>query len=183
LLNVRLGSFVPTSLSRLDRGTLMASLITAVAAIVGITGVIGSLIFSGYQTRQLGRQLKMQNEMARSEIIHHGVDRLSGVYRAFIDYPELRKYFYDGASCPARGMTRARVLTVAEMIGDTIDSVLETISLVATREDLGDWLDYIGHILDSSPTLEGLALEHPNWWPQIVNILQERRRQADRQSP
>jgi hypothetical protein len=162
---------------------LMTSLITAVAAVVGITGVIGSLIFSGYQTRQLGRQLKMQNEMARSEIIHHGVDRLSGVYRAFIDYPELRKYFYDGAPCPARGMTRARVLTVAEMIGDTIDSVLETISLVATREDLGDWLDYIGHILDSSPTLEGLALEHPNWWPQIVNILQERRRQADRQSP
>lgn len=161
----------------------MTNLITAIAAIVGVAGVIGSLIFSGYQTRQLGRQLKMQNEIAKSEIIHHGVDRLSGVYGAFIDHPELRKYFYDSAPCPVRGKTRARVLTVAEMIGDTIDSVLETISLVATREELGDWLDYIGHILDRSPTLERLALEHPKWWPQIVNILQERRRRADRQSP
>jgi hypothetical protein len=154
----------------------MASYITATAAIVGIAGVIGSLIFSGNQTRQLSRQLRMQNEMARSEIIHHGVDRLSGVYRAFLDYPELRKYFYDGAPCPPRGQIRARVLTVAEMIGDTIDSVLETISLVATREELGDWLDYIGHILDRSPTLERLALEHPKWWPQISSILRERQR-------
>jgi hypothetical protein len=69
----------------------MAALIAAIAALVGIVGVIGSLIFSGYQTRQLSRQVKIQNEMAKSEIIHHGTDRLSGAYRAFIDYPELRK--------------------------------------------------------------------------------------------
>jgi hypothetical protein len=161
----------------------MTSLITAIAAIIGIAGVIGSLIFSGYQTRQLGRQVRIQNEMARAEIIRHGVDRLGEIYRAFIDYPELREYFYDSAPCPLRGKIRARVLTVAEMFGDTIDSVLETISLVATREELGDWLDYIGHILDRSPTLEWLALEHPKWWPQIVNILQERGRRADRQIP
>jgi len=142
--------------------------------------VIGSLIFSGYQTRQLSRQVKIQNEMAKSEIIHHGTDRLSGAYRAFIDYPELRKYFYDGAPCPRRGKTRVRVLTVAEMIGDTIDSVLETISLVATREEYADWIDYIGHILDRSPALEQLALQHPKWWPQISRILQERRGRADR---
>ena len=142
----------------------------AIATTVGIAGVIGSLIFSGYQTRQLTLQTVIQNEMAKVEIIHRGADRLSETYRVFVDYPDLRKYFYDGVPCPSRGKNRARVLTVAEMICDTVDSVLETISRVASREERTDWLHYIEHILDQSPTIGLLVLEHPREWPEMAAL-------------
>lgn len=116
----------------------------------------------------------IQNEMAKVEIIHSGAEHLSGVYRVFVDYPELRKYFYDGSPCPSRGKDRARVLTVAEMICDTVDSVLETISRITSQEERGDWLHYIEHILDQSPTIGQLVLEHPREWPEVASILQRK---------
>jgi hypothetical protein len=155
--------------------------VTIAAALVGIAGVIGSLLFSGYQTRNLVHQTKIQNEMARAVNINNGVDRLSAVYRVFIDYPELRRYFYEGAPMPAASRKRARVLTVAEMIADTVDSViLDAATRVATGEHRDDWNDYIRHILAHSPTLVGLASEHPRWWPEIMKIIKEEERKTQR---
>jgi len=150
---------------------------TAIATTVGIVGVVGSLAFSGWQTRQLARQTETQNAIAMATIVHNTADRLNATYRVFVDYPELRAYFYDGAPSPATGPERARALTVAEMLGDVLDALLYTTSKFAARGEYDDWIDYIEHILDQSPTLTRLILEHPKWWPQIENIL-TRKQQA-----
>lgn len=152
----------------------MSSLVTIAAAFVGIAGVIGSLIFSGWQTRQLVYQTKIQNKIAASTIFHSGNDRFNEVARVFIDYPELRSYFYDGAPVPNRGAKRSRVLATAEMLADIIDSVLYSVSQFATRNEYKEWVDYAAYLLDKSPAFAGLILEHLEWWPEIVKIINER---------
>lgn len=151
------------------------TILIAIATIIGIVGVTAGLIFNAYQIRILASQGKTQNEIAKAASIYNGVTGLSSFYRVFVDYPGLRKYFYDGAPVPSDQEELDRVIPLAEMLADTIDSVLRTIYRFGEQEDHSDWTTYTEYMLDRSPTLKSLVLEHPVWWPDIARLLQEDR--------
>jgi hypothetical protein len=75
----------------------------------------GSLLFGGWQTRQLAHQTRTQNLIAGATSVDNAADRLNSTYRVFVDYPQLRKYFYEGVAFPTEELERAQVLTVAEL--------------------------------------------------------------------
>jgi hypothetical protein len=70
-----------------------------VASIVGIVGVVGSLFFAGWSTRELARQTRMQNLLAEASQVRQPLVMLQNVLAKVVDQPQLRKYFYD--SVPA----------------------------------------------------------------------------------
>ena|SRR3984957_13873433 len=149
------------------------TILIAIATIIGMVGVTAGLVFNAYQIRMLASQGKTQNEIAKAASVYSGVTGLISFYRVFVDQPSLRKYFYDGAPTPVDLEERDRVIPLAEMLADTIDSVLRTIYRFGEREDHSDWTDYIEYMLAHSPALRELVLDHPIWWPDIVRLMRE----------
>ena len=101
-------------------GALIAGLVSAVALVL-------SVLFLARQTRESARQSLLANQLAglqaKSEI-YSTVDRI--LYQ-FLQFPHLRKYFYEGKEIPAETGTgvdvdaRDQVLTFAELFCDAIE--------------------------------------------------------------
>ncbi|MET8249807.1 hypothetical protein [Micromonospora sp. NPDC005197] len=148
-------------------------MIVLITAIVGVLGVVGSLLFSGWQTRQLIEQSKLQNAVAGTTGVQQPMELLHGVLRMLFEEPSLRPYLYERKVCPPEGDERARVLTVAEMFGDVLEVGLHSTTTIASTDAQEDWLDYSRFLLGHSPTLVEVVSTHPRWYPALAAMLTE----------
>ena len=89
----------------------------------------------------------------------------------FIDNPRLRPYFYSGKCCPRHGPQRKRVITLAEIFADALESTLFSYRIVPSSGYLTPWASYCQYILEASPTLRDLVSKYPNWWPALNAML------------
>jgi hypothetical protein len=62
------------------------------------------------------------SELAGARAMQQGYDIWDRVMAYFVEYPELREYFYEGLELPEDSRTRARVLAVAELMADALQS-------------------------------------------------------------
>ena len=157
----------------LELATLIASLVTAAA-------VAGSVLFLARQTSQSVEQFFVANELAGARALAQGYELWDHVITRFIDYPELRQYFYEGVEPPEDSTARARVLAMTELIGDALQSTdwlyqgkdVALLGSVDPALDIrSDWDDWTKFILTMSPVMRSFVREHPLQYPFLTRML------------
>ena len=153
--------------------TLIAGLLTAAA-------VAGSVLFLARQTRQSVEQFLVANELAGARALAQGYELWDHVINRFIDYPEIRQYFYEGVELPEDSTTRARAMAMTELIGDALQSThwlyegkdVALLGSVDPESDmLVDWDDWTKFILTMSPALRAFVRERPLQYPFVTRML------------
>ena len=157
----------------MELATLIAGLVTAAA-------VAGSVLFLARQTSQSVEQFLVANELAGARALAQGYELWDHVITRFIDYPELRQYFYEGVEPPEDPTARARVLAMTELIGDALQSAdwlyqgkdVALLGSVDPASDiLVDWDDWTQFILTMSPVMRSFVREHPLQYPFLTRML------------
>lgn len=134
--------------------------------------VVISLLFLGWQSREVARQTRIANQTAGAAGLRDSLTHLHSVIQIFIERPELRPYFYGGMDAPTDAEQRAQVDTIAEMLADCMEASLEAgHTLDPFASNLSDWQDYCGHVLASSPVVRSLVREHATWFPRVAQEL------------
>jgi hypothetical protein len=158
----------------------MMELATLIAGLVTAAAVAGSVLFLARQTSQSVHQFSVANELAGARAMAQGYELWDHVIDRFIDFPELRQYFYDGVEVPEDSTARARVLAMTELIGDALQSTHwlyegKDVALVRSVDpelDPGaDWHQWIRSILTTSPALRSFVRENPHMYPQLTRTL------------
>jgi hypothetical protein len=150
----------------MQNGALLAGIVSALALVL-------SLLFLARQTRESARQSVLANQLAglqaKSEI-YFTVDRI--LYK-FLDFPQLRKYFYDGVDVPpeiveGEAEIRDQVLTFAELFCDALETGFDTYRSVDPAADFRSPMDtYAEDIFNGSPAIRYLVQARPGWWPNL----------------
>jgi len=153
--NRRIGSFVQVV-------ALIGGLASAVA-------LVGSLLF-------LGRQTLLANQLAEAQSVTTFYEANDRVLRHFLDYPELRPYFYDntefGNEAPIGSPTYVRAMTVAELLADSIEnSYVAASSVPAIARRLDDLRIYAVSLLESSPALREFVSDRASWYAHLPREL------------
>ena len=151
----------------MEVGAIIAGVVSAVALVV-------SLLFLARQTRESTIQTHLANQIAGSQAKSEIYGKVDRIQYHFLDHPDLRKYFYDGAKLPEASTQlevstlRERVLTFAELFADAIERGLDTYKSVDPASDFRSPMEfYTRDILATSPTLRRLVQDHPGWWPNV----------------
>lgn len=134
--------------------------------------VVISLLFLGWQSREVARQTRIANQTAGAAGLRDSLTHLHSVIQIFVEHPDLRPYFYAGVDPPTDTQQRAQVDTIAEMVADCIEASLEaghTLDPFATN--LSDWQDYCEHVLANAPVVRSLVAAQPNWFPRVAQQL------------
>ncbi len=145
--------------------------VSEIAAIGGLIGLAASVLLLALQNREVAKQTKISNAVGGASVIQEAINGGRELNMVFLERPELRAYFYDRKAPPPAGSDRDRVLIVAEMLADVLDVGLLTTRLVPSTESNDDWTTYTAFIAAHSPALVDLVRQHPEWWPQVINVL------------
>jgi hypothetical protein len=149
---------------------------TLIAGLLSAGALVGSLLFLARQTSHSVHQSSVANELAGVRAMAQGYEIADRVIAYFVEYPELREYFYEGVELPEDSTNRARVLAVAELMADAAQSnhwlnhskVVESLGSVDPgldiRTNIDDWIEFI---LTMSPAVRTLVREHPLQYPYV----------------
>ena len=148
-------------------------MLTNIATIGGLAGVVVSVVLLAWQTRAVAQQTKISNSIACASVINSSTSSLRQIFLLFVEYPELRSYFYESKSPPLRGAKRIRILSVAEMLADILEEGLSVNRLVRTVRIYEEWPLYCADMLAASPVLNEIMQQHPDWW-RLLRALQPR---------
>jgi hypothetical protein len=157
----------------LEVAALVVGLLTAAA-------VAGSVLFLARQTTQSVEQFLVANELAGARAMAQGYELWDHVIERFIDYPELRQYFYEGVEVPEDSTTRARVLAMTELVGDALQSTSwlfqgKDVALLESVDPSvvvgADWDDWTKKILTMSPVLRSFTRENSLQYPYLARML------------
>ena len=138
------------------------------------------MLFLARQTRQSVDQFLVANELAGARALAQGYELWDHVINRFIDYPELRQYFYEGVELPEDPTARARVLAMTELIGDALQSTHwlykgKDVALVGSvdpeLEILVDWDGWTEKVLTTSPVMRSFVRENPLMYPHLTRTL------------
>src|ERR1700722_7013262 len=99
-------------------------MLTTIATIGGLAGVIISVTLLAWQTRAAAEQTKISNAIARASIISNQSSSVRQVLSLFVEHPELRQYFYESKRLPVNRQRRVRIISVAEILGDILEDGL-----------------------------------------------------------
>lgn len=155
-------------------------MVTLIAGLFSAAALVGSLLVLARQTRESVHQSQVANELAAVRAKVEGFGVVDGVIAVFVDRPELREYFYEGVELPEDSTSRARVLAVAELMADALQSVhwqyeAEGVnalrSVGPTLELRSDLDDYTEFILTMSPAVRSLVGAHPRQWQHLAMML------------
>ena len=150
---------------------------TLIAGLVGAAALVGSLLFLARQTREAAHQSLVANELAGVRAKAQGFEVIDRVIAYFIEHAELREYLYEGAELPEDSTNRTRVLAIAELMADALQSVYwhyEVTSVKALRfvdptlDIRSDLDDYAEFILTMSPAVRSLVRPRPLQWPHLA---------------
>jgi hypothetical protein len=152
-------------------------LATLIAGLVSAAALVGSLLVLARQTGEAARQSALANELAGVRAKVQGVEGIDRVVAYFVDHPELRAYLYDGKEVPDDPTERARVLAVAELMADamqsiywhyegqSVDALRPADSSLDIRSDLDDYAEFI---LAHSPAVCSLVRDHPRQFQHLA---------------
>lgn len=148
-------------------------MVTDVATIIGLAGVIMSVILLAWQTRAVAQQTKISNAIASASVISNSTTGLREVLLLFIEHPELRPYFYGAKNPPLHGRNHERLVTVAEILADILEEGLAANNLVRTARLSGEWPNYCCDLLSTSPVLNEVMRQNPSSW-ELLRALQSK---------
>jgi hypothetical protein len=151
-----------------------SSMISEIADVVTSIGVVTSLGFVAFQTRQLVKQTKIRNGLSSLAARYNSLERLHAVQSVLIDNPRLRPYFYSNEMFPDPSTEGgAQVLLVAEMIADAGDYGVMALEIMPSIKGYEGWRDFASFILDNSPAVRHVVNEHPKWYVELRRLASE----------
>ncbi|WP_327338451.1 hypothetical protein OG384_22105 [Streptomyces sp. NBC_01324] len=102
---------------------------------------------------------------------HSGTDLFMQLNLVFVEYPEVRPYFYSGKTLPPQETDPhvQRVHAVAELMLDVFEWIWHRREGI-TAVDRQAWSDYVGEMFALSPVLRQYHLDHLNWHPTITDL-------------
>jgi hypothetical protein len=153
-----------------DRMRHNVKMLTEIATISGLAGLIISLSLLAWQTRAVARQTEISNAIARASAISNSSSSFRQVILLFVEYPELRPYFYDSKNLPAHGRKRDRIISAAEILGDILEDGLVVNRLLPNIRFHDSWPAYCSYMLVASPALIEIMHQHPGWWPALRSL-------------
>lgn len=151
-----------------------------IAGLLSAAALTGSLLFLARQTSHSVHQFVVANELAGRRAMAQGFELWDRLIAHFLDYPELREYFYEGVELPEDSTTRARVLTMAELLADALHSNLwllhgEDVEALGSEDPAldirADMDEYAAFILTMSPAMRSFVRAHPLQYPLLVGTL------------
>jgi hypothetical protein len=131
-------------------------------------GALATALSLVYLARQTGAARTEADLAVRVSLLnaHDALtDRAMSINQIFIEYPELRAFFYDDQPLPEDAEPRLvqRTTAVAEHIADFIENALlhrQTLGLAANDV----WEGYCISLVCQSPTLRSYLTEHIDWY-------------------
>jgi hypothetical protein len=132
----------------LQRAADVAQIVTSAASLLVIVSIY-----------LLWRQVKQQALDSRTTLI-------TTVGRAFVDYPDMRKYFYDGVK-PRGARQRAQADAIAVSLAGAMDHVAAHLPTMS-RATKQAWGVYFTDIYNNSPAFREHMKAHKDWYgPQL----------------
>jgi hypothetical protein len=142
-----------------------ATVIAVISVLIATTAAVAT----AWQARLIRKQMQHEQNVAVATLYHTITHQFVELDRFFVDRPELRPFFYEGAGIPSDDpVLRSRVEAVAEMLFDLAESchannrVLEKIAT--------DWDKYFSFIYACSPALRQYAKDHGHLYPKPVRL-------------
>src|SRR5258708_2731049 len=138
--------------------------ISSVAVIVSLYWINRQTALFAKQTEYVASSLTESQSESMSNQSHE-------ISRIFVEYPELRPYFYYAQPCDGNNPDFHRAEAVAELILD----IYWSMSTQAKRSDLSVlggsepaqlWQDYIADAFAHSPILVATLMKRQNWYGQ-----------------
>jgi hypothetical protein len=128
------------------------------------------VLLLAWQTSAVAAQARIANKVAGASALREAARHLHDVYQIFIEEPELKAYFYNGAQLPTNPQERAKVETIAEMFADVLESTIyASTSLPAFSCHYNDWINYSQFLLARSPAMKTLVIEN-SWHPLLREL-------------
>ncbi|MFF3947541.1 hypothetical protein ACFYYN_22280 [Streptomyces sp. NPDC001902] len=118
----------------------------------------------------MSQQVHIANNLNGTNGLDLCLNNVREIYFKMLEYPGMRKHFYEDVPCPADGVERERVLLIAEALTDVIETGLVATRRIPETESFEDWRDYSRFIRDHSPAIRDLLSEHPLWWPELREL-------------
>ncbi|RLK25185.1 hypothetical protein DER29_3171 [Micromonospora sp. M71_S20] len=92
--------------------------------------------------------------------------------KTFLEYPEIRPYFYDGKPVGDDEPDRHRIRAAAELILDTFEWIWYRRKDLNAKGEEG-WRAYIVDTFSSSPALQHHYASSASWYPGITRLIAE----------
>jgi hypothetical protein len=146
-------------------------MVATVTAIGGLLGLIVSLMFLAQQTKAVSEQVRASNVINGTNGLDTCLNNVREIYFKMLEFPGMRAYFYDDKPCPDEDEERERVLIMAEMLADALETGLMATRRIQETESFDDWRDYCRFLLEHSPAMRSTIVEHPKWWPELVTVI------------
>ena len=133
--------------------------------------VVVSVLVLAFQARELTRQSRIANQVAGGQADRDLVRLLAETSGVFLQYPELRAYFFDQKPAPS-SVTDARLLTVADQHADALQTLLDA----ATRLGPYGWrrdevMTFVTSTLAASTPLRSIIRDNPGVWPPLEPLV------------
>lgn len=109
------------------------------------------------------KQVHQQAQDGRVALTTGMTDLISSVSRTFIEYPTMRKYFYEGATPVKTGCEYERAQAIAAMMADAFDHVAAHLGLMEEPAQ-NAWRAYCKCIYEKSPILREHLEAHAGWY-------------------
>lgn len=99
-------------------------------------------------------QLRAERKSLETQTSWQVYETSTSILNVFVEYPEVRPYFYDQQPLPAEEPLRSRVLATVELFADHLENI------VLSREALDPatyqvWVRYMQGLYRKSPALRG----------------------------
>jgi len=107
--------------------------------------------------------IRMSDEPIRRSLYLSMAQWTIDIDKVFIEHPDLRPYFYSGKEIELSDTQYNRALSVAEMVIDTMDSVLEHKGYFNGGAPHKGWYHWIDDNFENSPIIRVCMLKYERW--------------------
>ena len=146
---------------------------TDVTSLIGILGLILTLLIMVSQTRKLTDQTMTANAIAHLDAHYNALERLHDLNKILLEKPELQPYFLQGAECNPGDPDYDNARLLGEMFADVFDLGLELHRKVYDEVHRSCWDATIVEALKQPILCRVIASDAP-WWPDLRMFVQHR---------
>jgi hypothetical protein len=133
--------------------------LTLVQALLSLGALLGVAVALVYQAR-------MATHAASANIatVYQNIaQQMHEINLLFVEKPELKRFFYEGAPLPDDGLERIQILSIAEAIVDFMDNFV-TQSPFLKQDLVVGWEDYFCDLYRRSPAIQTYWAERGPWY-------------------
>jgi hypothetical protein len=149
--------------------------LSLVVSLGGFTAVVLTLSIFLRQTRAMAEQARLLAESARRDSFDRVAAQAFLLDQLFLDYPEVRPYFYEGKLLSDEDpVLRHRIAAAAETVLDVFGVIVLHRERFAEVWSSNTWDEYMRHVFARSPFLCSYLRDVHKWFPpDLVRIADE----------